>query len=74
MVRQCILEKDPSINIEPDDFSEEADSTILVRERIRGTKLEGDFIKVKGHVTTQTENTITVLQKGGGLQPTPKSK
>ena len=40
MIRKCFLEKDPQIQIEPIDFSEEADSTILVRERVKGTKLE----------------------------------
>ena len=39
LIEKCVLEKDPAINIEPEDFSEEADSTILVRERVRGTKL-----------------------------------
>ena len=48
MIRKCILEKDPSINIEPDYFSEVADSTILVRERVGGTNVEGVFNKVKG--------------------------
>ena len=46
MIKKCILEKDPQIGIEPEDFSEEADSTILVRERVRGTKLESAFKKV----------------------------
>ena len=31
MIRQCFLEKDPQLQIEPEDFSEEVDSTILVR-------------------------------------------
>ena len=38
MVEKCLLERDPLIEIEPEDFSQ-ADSTILVRERMRGTKL-----------------------------------
>ena len=37
MIEKCILEKDPLIEIEPQDFSDEADSTILLRERMRGT-------------------------------------
>ena len=65
MIRKCILEKDPQLQIEPDDFSEEADSTILVRERVKGTKLEGNFKKIKGQVIHQSENTLTVLPKGG---------
>ena len=43
MVRKCILEKDPQLQIEREDFSEEDDSTILVRERVRGSQLEGNF-------------------------------
>ena len=46
MIRKCFLEKDRQIQIEPEDFSEEADSTILVRERVKGTKLEGNFKKI----------------------------
>ena len=38
MIIKCFLEKDPQIQIHPEDFSEEADSTILVRERVKGTK------------------------------------
>ena len=30
MIRKCFLEKDPQLQIEPEDFSEEADSTNLV--------------------------------------------
>ena len=48
LIEKCILEKDPAIEIEPEDFSEEADSIILIREKIRGTKLEGAFKKYRG--------------------------
>ena len=65
MIRKCFLEKDPQLQIEPEDFSEEADSTILVRERVKGTKLEGNFKKVKGQIVSQSENTITILPKSG---------
>ena len=61
LIEKCILEKDPAIEIEPEDFSEEADSTILVRERVRGTKLESVFKRVKGQVVSQSNNTITVI-------------
>ena len=59
------LEQDPRIEIEPEDFSEEADSTILVRERVRGTKLEGAFKKVKGKIVGELSHTITVPHKQG---------
>ena len=65
MIRKCFLKKDPQFQIKPEDFSEEADSTILVRERVKGTKLEGNFKKIKGQIINQSENTITVLPKSG---------
>ena len=65
MIRKCFSEKDPQLQIEPEDFSEEADSTNLVRERVKGTKLEGNFKKIKGQIINQSENTITVLLKSG---------
>ena len=65
MIEKCILDQDPQIEIEPEDFSEEADSTILVRERVRGTKLEGAFKKVKGQIVGESTHTITILPKTG---------
>ena len=64
MVEKCLLERDPLIEIEPDDFSE-ADSTLLAREQMRVTKLEGSFKKVKGAVVGQSEHTISILPKTG---------
>ena len=65
MIRKCFLEKDPQIQIEREDFSEEAYSTILVRERVKGTKLEGNLKKIKSQIVNQSENTITELPKSG---------
>ena len=65
MIEKCILDKDPRIDIEPEDFSEEADSTILVRERARGTKLEGAFEKFKGNIVYESQNTLKILPKTG---------
>ena len=64
MIENCILEKDPKIILEPENFSDEADSTILIRERVRGTKLEGSFKRVKGKIVGQSGHTIRVLPKG----------
>ena len=36
MIEKCIFEQDPKIEVEPEDFSDEEDFTILVRERVRG--------------------------------------
>ena len=65
MIRKCILEKDPQLQSEPEDFSDEADSTILVRERVRGTKLAGNFKKMKGKVIVQSEHTMSAWPKPG---------
>ena len=65
MIENCILENDPQIEIEPEEFSEEADSTILVRVRVRGTKVEDAFKKVKGKTEGESSHTITVLPKAG---------
>ena len=65
MIGKCILDKDPKKEIEPEDFSEETDSTILVRERVRGTKLKGAFKKVKGNIINETESTLKTLPKTG---------
>ena len=65
MTEKSILEQDPQIEIAPEDFSEEADSTILVRERVRGTELEGAFKTVKGKIVGESSHTITVLPKAG---------
>ena len=70
LIEKCVLEKDPAINIEPEDFSEEADSTILVRERVRGTKLEAPFKKVKGKVVEQTNHTITIKPSSSKMSTT----
>ena len=64
IIEKCILEQDPKIKIEPEDFSDEVDSTILVRERVRGTKLEGAFKKMRGKVLKQSDHTITLMPKG----------
>ena len=63
MIEKCVLEQDPQIEIEPEDFSEEADSTKLVRERVRGTKLEGAFKKVKGKIVGESSHTVIVVPK-----------
>ena len=65
MIEKFILDRDPLIEIEPEDFSDEADSTILIRERVRGTTLEGAFKKVRGNIVKETGNTLTILPRCG---------
>ena len=73
LIENFILEKDPAIEIEREDFSEEADSIILICERVRGSTLEGAFKKVRGKIMQETNNTITVLHSSS-KKPTTYSK
>ena len=57
---------DPSIQLSPSDFSS-SDSTLLVRERTRGSKLESVFQKRRGKILNETPHTVT-------FQPTHSSK
>ena len=65
MIRKCILEKEAQLQIEPEVLSDKADSTILVRERVRGTQLAGNFKKMKGKFIDQSELTMSVWPKPG---------
>ena len=38
-----VSERDPNLKFEQLDFQEDLDSTVLVRERARGSKLESFF-------------------------------
>ena len=42
------------------DFPGKQDSEILVRERARGTKLDGLYKKKRGTITNETDHTITI--------------
>ena len=76
MIQKCILDQDPRIEIEPEDFSEEADSKILDRKRVRGTKLEKVLQKGKrsncgrvnpyDYIPPKDWQTSTVLKKRSG--------
>ena len=54
----------PEIKPEPEDVSDEVESTILFRERDRETNTEGAFKRVRGKVINQSGHTITLLPKG----------
>ena len=67
-----VSENDNNFQLELSDFPGEQDSEILVRERARGTKLDGLFKKKKGVITKETDHTITV--SGKKRRPTIYSK
>ena len=58
-----VSETEPKVAFSPSDFEEEIDSTILVRKRTKGSKLEGQYKRKAGEVIKETERTITFLPK-----------
>ena len=58
-----VSENDSNFQLELSDFPGEQDSEILVRERARGTKLDGLYKKKKGVITNETDHTITINKK-----------
>lgn len=58
---KVVSEEDRNLVINPSDFEEDVDSTILVRERTRGSKLEPCFKKKSGKIIKETGTTITIL-------------
>ena len=59
-----ISEQESKVNFSTSDFEEEIDSTILVRERTRGSKLEPTFTKKRGRILEETDLTISFLPQG----------
>ena len=53
-----------TVHLSDTDVESVQDSTILVRERTRGTKLEGAYKKRKGALLEQSHHTITFLHPG----------
>ena len=47
-----------------DDFESEHDSTLLIRERARGSNLEGSYQKMKEILLEQSNYTCTFLPAG----------
>ena len=58
-----VSKTEPKVTFSPSDFEEEIDSTILVRERTKGSKLEGQYKRKVRKVIKETEHTITFLPK-----------
>ena len=61
IIKKFISEADPKIDLRSTDFSEEMDSTILVRERVRVSKVDGLFKRKNGVITAETGHTISIL-------------
>ena len=72
-IRNISDQSQPAIQLSDTDFESGQDSTIMVRERTRGTKLEGVYKKKKGVLLEQSNHTIT-FSPAGRNQPTIISK
>ena len=59
------LETDNTLQLSPEDFPKDDDSTILMRNKTRNTKLEGQFAKKKGQIVSESEHTITMATPRG---------
>ena len=58
-----ISEQDPNIEFEQSDFQEDLDSTVLVRERARGSKLQSTFEKKSGKTIRDSSYSHNVAPK-----------
>ena len=65
MVNNFISDQDPNLQIEESDFSPDVDSTVLIQEKIRGSKLERIFAKTKARIMSESKHTITVMPDKG---------
>ena len=68
-----IFQKQPisetaQVKLTTSDFDSGQNSTILVRERVRGSKLERAYKKRKGVLMDQSQHTITFLPTGTNKQ------
>ena len=56
-----VSERVPKLEFKQSDFQEDLDSTVLVRERARGSKLESLFDSKAANVIKESANTIAAL-------------
>ena len=67
MVNDFISERYPNLQIDEKDFSPDVDSTVLIREKTRGSKLEVTFAKRKAKIVAESKHTITFLPNRGKM-------
>ena len=58
------ISENPEVELTGEDFESGQDSTIMVHERTRGSKLEGVFKKRKGALIQHGNHTIKFLPAG----------
>ena len=65
MIDGIVSENDPKLVLEEDDFNPDVDYTVLIRERTRGSKLEGTFKKKTAQPIGESVHTVTILPSRG---------
>ena len=63
-----ILEQNNSLEFSPTDIQDDLDSTVLVTERSRGSKLEVAFERKTGGILKESEHTITILPEASNKE------
>ena len=66
----AISEQDPNLEFEQSDFQDDLDSTVLVRERARCSKLQGTFDKRAWRKIKEMAHTVTMLPESSGRPKT----
>ena len=59
------LETEEALQLTPEDFPKDDDSTIFLRDRTKNTKLEGQFKKRQGNIVAESSHTITLENERG---------
>ena len=54
------LENDKQLQLSPEEFPKDDDSTIFLRDRTMNTKLEGQFKKKRGIIAAESSHIITI--------------
>ena len=65
MLNSCNLDEDTKLQITSSDCSPDGDSTIRMREKTRGSKLEATFKRMKAKIVDESRNRITILPETG---------
>ena len=61
---KIVLVEDQQLKFSQSDFEDDLDSTIMVRERTKGTTLEETFQKRRGKIMGETSTTVSFLPEG----------
>ena len=64
-IPKTCLETEDALQLTPEDFPKDDDSTIFLRDKTKNTKLEGQFKKRHGNIMAESSHTITLENERG---------